>query len=72
MSRFDMFGMLFFGIICLSALTLILLIMLLAKQPPSRWRNLAMAGVVIAFIVGTPTLLYILLVTNYLFFDAWH
>ena len=31
-----------------------------------------MAVAVICFLVGTPVLLYILLVVNYLFFDAWH
>jgi hypothetical protein len=72
MSKEGVFDILFFGIICLSALTLSLLTMLLAKRPSSRWRTLAMAGVVIAFLVGTPTLLYILFVIKYLFFDAWH
>ena len=66
------FLLLFFGIICLSALTLIILLMRLAKEPPSRRRNLTMAGLAVGFLLGTPVLLYILFVIKYIFFDEWH
>lgn len=61
-----------FAIISVSALTLILTLMSLAKMPPGRSRRLTMAGVFVVFLIGTPVVLYFTSVIKYLFFDEWH
>ena len=67
-----MFIILCLVLISLAALSLVLMIKRVMKDPPSTRRNLVIAGLIAGVLVGTPIVLFILFTIKYVFFDAWH
>jgi hypothetical protein len=67
-----MFIILCLVLIVLAALSLVLLIRRIMKDPPSTRRSLVIAGLIVGALVGTPIVLFILFTIKYVFFDAWH